>query len=218
MWTVFVRCVWELRPWMTSELTRDFSYLYFPQSLPFVLLSLDINQLPEYIFAHVVHGYLFMVQFLCFLRLNSQFDVVVVLSHLVGVCKLSYFWLEYHFFCYHKADRDVSQCLIKKKNRFCCYQHSKKPSNKKYPGEKLWQMQWSLGIKKHLVRVQKNIMFSVQILVSCWRENKVKLTLKPAFKHVMGMWYHTPPRSANVRLFSPTVILPLTLYAAELHL
>lgn len=37
-------------------------------------------------FAHVVHGYLFMVQFLCFLRLNSQFDVVVVLSHLVGVC------------------------------------------------------------------------------------------------------------------------------------
>lgn len=118
MWTVFVRCVWELRPWMTSELTRDFSYLYFPQSLPFVLLSLDINPLPEYIFVHVVHGYLFMVQFLCFLRLNSQFDVVVVLSHLVGVCKLSYFWLEYYFFCYHKADRDVSQCLIKKKTGF----------------------------------------------------------------------------------------------------
>lgn len=131
MWTVFVRCVWELRPWMTSELTRDFSYLYFPQSLPFVLLSLDINQLPEYIFAHVVHGYLFMVQFLCFLRLNSQFDVVVT----VGWCLLiKLFLVRISCFCQDKADRDVSQCLIKKKNRFCCYKHSKKSSNKRIQG------------------------------------------------------------------------------------
>lgn len=134
MWTVFVRCVWELRPWMTSELTRDFSYLYFPQSLPFVLLSLDINPLHTYLrcmFAHVVHGYLFMVQFLCFLRLNSQFDVVVT----VGWCLLiKLFLVRISCFCQDKADRDVSQCLIKKKNRFCCYQHSKKSSNKSIQG------------------------------------------------------------------------------------
>lgn len=118
MWTVFVRCVWELRPWMTSELTRDFSYLYFPQSLPFVLLSLDINPLHTYLrcmFAHVVHGYLFMVQFLCFLRLNSQFDVVVT----VGWCLLiKLFLVRISCFCQDKADRDVSQCLIKKKTGF----------------------------------------------------------------------------------------------------
>lgn len=37
-------------------------------------------------------------------------------------------------FCQDKADRDVSQCLIKKKNRFCCYKHSKKSSNKRIQG------------------------------------------------------------------------------------
>lgn len=56
-----------------------------------------------------------MVQFLCFLRLNSQFDVVVVLSHLVGVCKLSYFWLEYHVFVRTKQTGTSLNVSLKKK-------------------------------------------------------------------------------------------------------
>lgn len=119
---------------MTSELTRDFSYLYFPQSLPFVLLSLDINQLPEYIFAHVVHGYLFMVQFLCFLRLNSQFDVVVT----VGWCLLiKLFLVRISCFCQDKADRDVSQCLIKKKTGFVATNTARNRPIKESRGETL---------------------------------------------------------------------------------
>lgn len=138
MWTVFVRCVWELRPWMTSELTRDFSYLYFPQSLPFVLLSLDINPLPEYIFAMYVctcSSWIFVYGSIS-LFLEVEFTIWCCSSAVTfGWCLLiKLFLVRISCFCQDKADRDVSQCLIKKKNRFCCYKHSKKSSNKRIQG------------------------------------------------------------------------------------